>query len=974
VWNWGQIVQQQIQDQASLFNALQLTASREVPSPLPAVTGPDIVRGLILDVFDQQANGGAGKWYSTNARQITYTSPTSAFNPYTTTDEGGVSTSVNSAEQNGQTTYYISEEILSYNGWSNAVGTVAAGGMDDADTTGLPAPGANVFADRIAIGAVVPPGSLPRLRFGRKYKLRARTVDLANNAIALGSGGTEGVSAPIIYGRLEPIPSPDVYPQNSVPNGYPLAAEGPLRMVIRDKDVKADPAASSTRVLAPPRCTVPFAEVHGMFDTGPPPGDGSQTNTLDPNAWQVWAAPVPDAFNPGATVPRESGHYPLPPAVWQSGIDVTQPVPYLPDPLARGGIIALEFGTSGKEPVATWQFDPGSAAASAWPNYKPVLLTIQDGAGGARGVSLSGQTLTVLMEPGDTLTGVFNCTCYGTDVADFGLGSIFSGVSASTISTGLLWAITPAAHIKLVYAVQQPLVSPDLSEAFSYRDPGNTYAIIGANLTWDPGTTGKFDLLAQWTDPVDEPNGPGNTQLTVNGTTYTVPGVIAGPGVPDSPILEPTSAHVWSTGDTLGEGEEPPAEPGGAGISETLQDMFRGVVHEFHDTKAHNVTYQVVATSLFTEYYPEDDPSALTRAGATSTTQIQASAQPAALSIAFVVPIFDWSSSTNSAGTTTSTRSGTGLRVFLERPWWSSGADELLAVVVSGYTDIEPDYGAFDSVDARYWSDWGIDPVFAGGDLPQPHPDQAAFPAAVFTSDDNAQGDSILGIGGDPNRAAFVAGHAVSFDPTLNLWYSDIEINTGAAYAPMIRLALARFQPNAPLNNYPSDAIALGPITPIDIFTLDQSRIATVQSNRDTLTVTLTGRSYTGAEQYASKAPGVMQVLLQQQDASVSSDPELGWSVPSGVAPVVVDGSIKSGIATWKATVGAPGRGGYRLLITQYEVVPTDDRGANLGQLQEGYRLVHQDVVPVTVRGLTGARHPKKPKHPAKGKPKKKKK
>ncbi len=40
-----------------------------------------------------------------------------------------------------------------------------------------------------------------------------------------------------------------------------------------------------------------------------------------------------------------------------------------------------------------------------------------------------------------------------------------------------------------------------------------------------------------------------------------------------------------------------------------------------------------------------------------------------------------------------------------------------------------------------------------------------------------------------------VAPHDVTYDPERRLWFCDMEVNTGAAYWPFVRLALGRYQP-----------------------------------------------------------------------------------------------------------------------------------------------------------------------------------
>ena len=76
-----------------------------------------------------------------------------------------------------------------------------------------------------------------------------------------------------------------------------------------------------------------------------------------------------------------------------------------------------------------------------------------------------------------------------------------------------------------------------------------------------------------------------------------------------------------------------------------------------------------------------------------------------------MVPTFRWERGASASGGLQSIRYGNGLRVYLDRPWFSSGDGELLGVVVPG------DDAAFDTVEdalVPYVTQWGADPLWAG--------------------------------------------------------------------------------------------------------------------------------------------------------------------------------------------------------------------------------------------------------------------
>ena len=149
------------------------------------------------------------------------------------------------------------------------------------------------------------------------------------------------------------------------------------------------------------------------------------------------------------------------------------------------------------------------------------------------------------------------------------------------------------------------------------------------------------------------------------------------------------------------------------------------------------------------------------------------------------MPTFRWTQSGSGASRNV-IRYGNGLRVWIDRPWFSSGDGELLGVVIQGdgmrFTDIP---GAMQP----FVTQWGLDPIW-GTSLPKNKTSIADFPARV-----TAEAVQLRERPNDP--VVQIVGHRVHWDAARRLWYADIELDPGAAYMPFVRLALVRFQPNA---------------------------------------------------------------------------------------------------------------------------------------------------------------------------------
>jgi hypothetical protein len=112
--------------------------------------------------------------------------------------------------------------------------------------------------------------SLPKLRFGETYALRARAVDLAGNSLPFTLTGPTGgalATTPARYSRLEPVPSPVVARVTSTPA---IPGDSPARIVILsyyDTETGAwQTPTSAVRLIMPPLGGVSLAELHGMFD------------------------------------------------------------------------------------------------------------------------------------------------------------------------------------------------------------------------------------------------------------------------------------------------------------------------------------------------------------------------------------------------------------------------------------------------------------------------------------------------------------------------------------------------------------------------------------------------------------------------------------------------------------------------------------------------------------------------------------
>jgi hypothetical protein len=219
-------------------------------------------------------------------------------------------------------------------------------------------------------------------------------------------------------------------------------------------------------------------------------------------------------------------------------------------------------------------------------------------------------------------------------------------------------------------------------------------------------------------------------------------------------------------------------------------------------------------------------------------------------------------------------RRGSGLRVYLDRPWNVSGYGEMLAVVLPPATFADdPETKPAGAPYKRFVTQWGNDPIwvspFVSGIAPRrtnfplariaPDADGAWLPAgAPVDEKDQPPGNfAVTGLLPPEGSAAVlveVAPHDVFYDTERRLWYCDIEVSHGATYHPFIRLALARYQPVSITGAYLSNVVMA------DFMTLSSDRWLNVtRSGERSAHISVYGHRYSDSSAHAeaSHAPSM---------------------------------------------------------------------------------------------------------------------
>ena len=554
----------------------------------------DLARGYRVDVSEGVPGG---PWRSLCRRQVRYLVEGKAaqWPPASepdVEDEGWTSLAATSApDRSAKPDLFLSEALLRWEGWSLCARRPGQHVGTDDTAEQFEGEADNELGLRIVNSATGPgpralPGSLPLLRYGRSYRVRARAVDLAGNSLPHDHAGTSPALGPTRHCRFEPVPTPTV-----VWREKPHEGESLEHLVIRSfnaapADDVVPTSQTCDRHLAPPLASQLLAEAHGKFDAHDPArlvrahrrrGRGPTTSIRTHSALSLHPEP-------------------------QLGL------PYLPDPLARGaaflglpgeGAAAFlglpgaplnkqtEFHADGtvtvtdlspteKPPITLVQVDFGPD--SEWPDARPFRLRLVEG-NGEPAWDEQARELTVQAPKAEIARVRLSSYLDADALPVLGIWRWIEEKKPAVTAKvkerltrlaiqGRHWMLTPFRELVVVHAVQQPLVTPDISKLTVARGLGSKGAILNDDVSVHAKSTAKLDLVATWSENVDPVGEPKWRTLTGSAHAFDVP--IAYPGLPSKPADDVAAL---------------------------------GRVHRFGDTKHRDVTYRAVATSRFREYF-----------------------------------------------------------------------------------------------------------------------------------------------------------------------------------------------------------------------------------------------------------------------------------------------------------------------------------------------------------------------------------
>lgn len=881
-----------------------------------------LVRGYRVDVFDPDL-GASGEWRSLCRRTGTYRIHPPAGAPVEVreddgtpiVDEGYIKAASTSSADDKDSDLYLHETMFRWDGWSlvakrpgrTIVPVPSDGGLHQDEAVEVPAAD---LATEFKLETSFEPlkGSLPRLRFGRTYRFRVRAVDLAGNSLDPETADETHASSELFYGRFDPINPPVIVPRAEMTEG-----ESVERMVIRsnyDQTTDSYGVASAyepanDRHVVPPKTSQELAERHGAFDDAFGPGGtpGAQyaiaireaatlehTHIPVPGSDPITYQPVVGSQMIPGVLPPDAPPGAEPQGAYLINTEEAFPLPYLPDVLARG---AAFRGLPGTDKVDLREF------TGPWPDRAPFVIRIVESPGTVKPGdcaealdedqkppewNAAARVLTVFL-PKATVAAV-RYSCLPDSLEDLAAWRRWmdGAVDKQLAAEGGHWMISPFRELVLVHAVQQPLCPPSVwLEA--YRELGETFARLTGLTYLSVRSTGQLDIGAKWTEPIDSLSEPAPKEidgfghvaaLRVDATLpepYPFP---AGAPLADGTLPYPQNSGLPLPLPDIAKLPKPfqVTDPNADGFLEPheLREFLRGdIKHEFGDTRHRWVQYHLTGTTRFREYFTPaitGDPARITRTGDEVLVNVLSSARPDAPRVKYIVPSWKWEQDPVDAATWTTfrrTRIGGGLRVWMDRPWYSSGEGEKLGVVLWRGP------GQPNERTGKRVSQFGMDPAW-----------DSALPSAVLAPNHFANAvdaDANLTLAEAPGGPSV---DVVAFEPEYDaasrrLWFCDIDLSrkAGTSYYPFVRLALARYQRHS-INN----ATKLSAVIQSDFHQLVPSR---------TLTVTFTGPRKLDVTVWGPAPYGTIrnrvEVMVEHHDGSIPGN--LGWkAVPGMTNPI----------------------------------------------------------------------------------------
>ena len=430
------------------------------------------------------------------------------------------------------------------------------------------------------------------------------------------------------------------------------------------------------------------------------------------------------------------------------------------------------------------------------------------------------------------------------------------------LDAGQVWQLSPFRVLRMVHAVRLPLLAPRLrNPTTDARAIGDTsVGLEDADFLVDENSTSALDFHAAWIDPYDNPQDPASNPADPVSFNQVITGPAFRLAVPDPTPIGPESVPLTVTAPQtsfafgMQDGFNSATHfigdtrhhlitysvTGTSRFAEMFEQTYEGIFTGSTAVKVSDLglnpatvvvrrsataaplpaaDYSVDAAAGTIRYLKNAHPTTRTRlyvefqptttlTGPGVPVEVLASSRPSAPKVARITPAWDLSGPIGALKTGIELqRTGGYLRVYLERPWFTSGAGELLGVVTPTSLASPP------TPEEQYplYTMMGLDPITYISTTERPWPviptafgNLAEVPVvpgrpSLYTSPPqlNLVEDT------DVNNLYNIWPYEVHYDEPTGTWYADVcllpgQVDGGTLLPPpgyFVRLSLVRFQP-----------------------------------------------------------------------------------------------------------------------------------------------------------------------------------
>lgn len=844
-------LQAKIIDPSKLDNSLNLILSNE------QLYAEDLVQGYRMDVA---YSSDPEKWHSLHMRQEVY----SYFDSDNAeevidnleVDEGFIQTAVaeDSEEENE---LFVGESMIRWEGWSLSVPKPGFAINESEDDNMDPSKQVDYVNKsksvelkkyefdttrefRLHSKTKSVTGTLPRLRFGRDYLLRVRTVDLAGNSVPLDFQSekmNEAVIRGFTYYRFDALMNPVLLLGSELKDGEALE-----ELVVRSNHdmttqefqqrygaIDSSENKEATRHFLPPRNSQLIAEQHGKFDDAF--GNNPQ---VAKELYQLISE---------HEVQLENGDNGKEKVYKSDDVDLI----YLPDPAAAG--VAL-FLADGYDDTHSQTFDPRlfsfftnaelsssetnvNVSNDEWYKAKSLRIRLQEGVTNFTW-NASERLLNVYLPKGERIKLKFSTFWRAKDLEELsGMWDLLReenpvniGKIKELAETGRHWMISPARELELTHAVVQPVVAPEIEEIIPDRNYSDTNAWLHTRFSVHGFSTHKVEYMARWRDRTDDPRAIGPSWKENSGNVEEVPVNYHDESISKGNLPEKKNPSKQLAIQGQNNNEKQTLKVA------LISSMSGALKHKFGDTKHRYVDYHPEGTTRYAEHFDKlvkSEGLKLIRDGEWfEKVNILSTARPKVPLIDYVIPTFEWRK-TKSATVMRQHRLGGGLRVYLKRPWFSTGEDEMLAVLIPESAPSKIAQSFVSMLGAGFnkgLTHWAQDPI-------RPSKPRALNYPAINDFRHNPIVDKSLTYPENDKLKITAVAYPVEFDQERKMWYADFALNHGKMYFPFVKLALARYQPHSVRKG--GTDVCLSSVVMADYIQLVPERLATLTFKKDNM-------------------------------------------------------------------------------------------------------------------------------------------